>query len=91
MTINLKLYAWVVRGKQRIAVLKAIDNPKTVTQICKASKQYNEKISLNNCSDILRSFARIGLAICLNNQDRTGRLYKLTKVGEEIRTELLKE
>ena len=91
MTINLKLYAWVVRGKQRIAVLKAIDNPKTVTQICKASKQYNEKISLNNCSDILRCFARVGLAECLNGHDRTGRLYKLTEEGEEIRVELLRE
>jgi hypothetical protein len=91
MTVNLKLYAWTVRGIQRTAVLKAMDKPRTVTDICKKSKYYNEKISLNNCSDILRSFAKIGLGICLNGHDRTGRLYKLTEEGEEIRLELLKE
>jgi hypothetical protein len=89
--INLKLYSWVVRGKQRIAIIKSMHKPMTVTKICKDSKQYNGKISLNNCSDIVRSFAEIGLAICLNGHDRTGRLYKLTDAGEEIRLELLKE
>jgi hypothetical protein len=91
MGINLKLYAWIVRGSQRIAIIKAMCKPLTVTQTCKASKQYNEKISLNNCSDILRCFARVGLAECLNGHDRTGRLYKLTEEGEEIRVELLRE
>jgi hypothetical protein len=89
--VNLKLYAWVVRGRQRIAIIKSMHKPMTVTKISKDSKQYNDKISLNNCSDIVRSFARTGLAICLNSNDRTGRLYKLTKAGEQIRIELLKE
>ncbi len=91
MTVNLKLYAWVIRGVQRKAILKAMDKVRTVTDICKKSKYYNEKISLNNCSDILRSFATNGLAECLNEHDRTGRLYKLTEDGENIRAELLKE
>ena len=89
--INLKLYSWVVRGRQRIAIIKSMHKPMTVTKICKDSKQYNDKISLNNCSDIVRSFAKTGLAICLNGHDRTGRLYKLTEEGEEIRVELLRE
>ena len=88
--VNLKLYALVVRGRQRIAIIKAMSKHQTVTQTCKASKQYNKKVSLNNCSDIVRKFAVIGLAICLNDHDRTGRLYKLTEEGDEIRTELLK-
>jgi len=89
--VNLRKYAWVVRGRQRTAILKSMHKPMTVTKICKDSKQYNDKISLNNCSDIVRSFAKTGLAICLNGDDRTGRLYKLTEAGEEIRSELLKE
>ncbi len=89
--INLKLYSWVVRGRQRIAILKAMSKPQTVTETCKKSKHYNEKISLNNASDVMRSFTRKGLAICLNGHERTGRLYQLTESGEEIRTELLKE
>lgn len=89
--VDLKLYAWVVRGRQRTAILKAISKPQTPTETCKKSKQYNGKISLNNTSDILRSFARQGLATCLNKEERVGRLYKLTETGEEIRIELLKE
>lgn len=68
-----------------------MSKPQTVTETCKKSKQYNGKISLNNCSDIIRCFARLGLAVCLNNEEKVGRLYKLTETGEEIRTELLKE
>jgi len=87
--VNLKLYVWIVRGRQRIAVLKAMSKPKTPTQICKKSKEYNEKISLNNTSDVVRSFTEKGIAICLNKEDRVGRLYKLTDKGEKIRDELM--
>ncbi len=89
--VNLKLYSWVVRGRQRTAILKIMSKPQTPTEACKKSKMYNEKISLNNTSDILRSFVREGLAECLNNEVKIGRLYKLTEFGEEIRLELLKE
>ena len=62
--VNLKLYAWVVRGRQRMAVLKAMTKQQTPTETRHKSKQYNERISLNNTSDILRSFVREGLAVC---------------------------
>jgi len=91
MTVNLKLYAWIVKGTQRTAILKVMDKPRTVTEVCKKSKYYNKRISLNNCSDILRSFVRHGVAICLNKEEKVGRLYQLTKAAEEIRIELLKE
>ncbi len=89
--VNLKLYTWVVRGSQRTAILKSISKPQTVTETRKKSEQYNEKISLNNASDVLRSIIRQGLAICLNEEERVGRLYKLTEDGEEIREELFRE
>ncbi len=89
--VNIKLYAWVVRGKQRIAILKIMSKPQTPTEACKKSKMYNEKISLNNTSDVLRSFVRMGLAECLNKDEKVGRLYKLAELGEEIRLELLRE
>ena len=62
----------------------------TPSQIHKRSKQYNEKISLNNTSDTLRRFVRQELAECLNPEAKTGRLYKLTQLGNEIQEELLK-
>ena len=89
--VNLKLYVWIVRGKQRIAIIRAMYKPLTPTEIRKQSKQYNEKISLNNTSDVLRGFVKQGIAICLNPEDKTGRLYKLTDNGEEIRKDLLQD
>jgi len=89
--VNLQLYAWVIRGRQRTAILKAITKPQTPTETCKKSKQYNEKVSLNNTSDILREFVKQGLTVCLNVDAKVGRLYKLTEEGEAIRQELMKE
>lgn len=87
---NYKLYTWIAAGKQRKAVLKAMYEPQTPTQIRRNSNHYNGKISLNNTSDILRGFVEKKLAICLNPEARKGRLYKLTEEGEKIRTELMK-
>ncbi len=89
--VNLKLYAWVVRGKQREAILRAISKPQTPTQTRKKSLEFNGKISLNNTSDILRDFVKHGIAVCLNNDSKVGRLYELTEEGEEIRQELIRE
>ena len=89
--IDINLYAWVVRGKQRTAILKAFTHAMTPSQLHKKSKHYNEKISLNNCSDIVRSFAKQGLAECKNKEAKTGRIYELTEEGEIIRNELLKD
>jgi len=88
--VNLELYSWVVSGKQRTATIKAMTHPMTPSQVHKKCKQYNEKISLNNTSDTLRRLVRQGLATCLNPEAKTGRLYKLTEIGEEIREELMK-
>ena len=88
--VNLELYAWTVRGTQRTATIKAITHQMTPSQIHKNSKQYNNKISLNNTSDVLRSFLKKEIATCLNPQAKTGRIYQLTKEGEEIREELMK-
>jgi len=72
-------------------MLKAFSRPMISSQIHKQSKHYNKRISLNNTSDILRDFVRQGIAVCLNNEDRVGRIYQLSKDGEEIRKELMGE
>ena len=88
--VNLSLYAWTTRGKQRIAIAKALSHEMSPMQIYKKAKEYNEKLSANNTCDILRAFTEKGLVICLNPLEKTGRLYQLTKEGEEIRMELMK-
>ena len=79
----LDLYSWVVRGKQRRLVIKALQGIKTPMQIKEVTK-----LSLNNVSDILRLFIEKGIAKCLNEKAKTGRLYKLTLIGKEIIKEI---
>ena len=88
--VNLELYSWVVRGTQRTAVMKALAHPMTPTQTYKKAKEYHDRISLNSTSSVLRAFVKIGLAVCVNVEKKTGRFYKLTEEGECIKDELLK-
>lgn len=82
-------FVWVKRGSQRSAILKVMDNPKFPSEITKDAHQYNKKISLNNCSDVLRSFAERNIAKCLNSKEKIGRLYELTNLGKNIRKEIV--
>ena len=80
-----KEYPWVVRGKQRKKIIKVLNKPKIPTEVKKETG-----LSLNNVSDVLRSFEKKKLAKCLNPKEKTGRLYKLTPKGMRIREELEK-
>lgn len=81
---ELELYSWILRGKQRRSILKSLNKPKIPTQI-----KDDTKLSLNNVSDILRLFVSKGIAKCLNEKEKTGRIYKLTKLGDKIRKIIL--
>ena len=73
-------YSWVVRGTQRKKVIKAMNKTKIPTEI-----KDDAKLSLNNVSDVLREFRKKKIAKCLNPDEKTGRLYKLTPKGMRIR------
>ena len=84
--INQELYSWVLRGIQRKTVIKVMDRVKIPRDIGKESK-----ISSKDTSRTLRDFVNKGIAECLNEEAKTGRLYKLTKLGKTIREEILEE
>ena len=80
-----KDYVWIIRGKQRKKVIESLTRPKIPSQI-----KGDTKLSLNNVSDVLRSFQKKKIARCLNPKEKTGRLYELTPKGMRIREELKK-
>lgn len=88
---NPDLYGWVLGGNQRMAVIKAMDREKIQRDIRKNAQQYSDKISRSSTSRILKSFVEKGIAVCQTKQRRVGKLYELTKLGKEIRQELVKE
>ena len=77
-------YSWILRGKQRRKIVEALDKPKIPTQI-----KDDANLSLNNVSDVLRSFREKKIVKCINPKEKTGRIYELTPKGMKIR-EMLK-
>lgn len=73
-------YSWIIKGKQRKKIIKSMNKPKIPTQI-----KEETKLSLNNVSDVLREFRKKKIVKCLNPEEKTGRLYKLTPKGMRIR------
>jgi len=85
-----ELFFWIVRGAQRVAILRAFSAPMTPSQLRKSCLSYNKKVSLNNTSDVIRKFEAKGIAVCLAPNNKIDRIYSLTDIGEEIRQILLK-
>lgn len=83
--INLGDWSWIVRGKQRRAVIKCMDEVRIPTQISKECG-----LSLNHTSRVLREFEKRGLAKCLTPKEKVGRLYKLLERGDKVRQKLIK-
>lgn len=79
-------YGFVVRGKQRREIIKLMDRPKTPTELKEESK-----LSITNVSRVLIQFEKQGLAKCITPQHVIGRVYRLTKRGEEVRNKLTKK
>jgi len=60
----------------------------TLSQILKKAKKYNKNLTLNNTSDVLRNFVKKNITVCLNEDAKIGRLYRLTEMGKKIRNEI---
>ena len=90
MKLELEMYSWVACGRQRKAVMLGMDRDDMIpTDIYKAAKKVNPKMSLNTTSDILKEFREKKIAVCLNPIAKVGRLYRLTKLGKALRKRLV--
>jgi predicted transcriptional regulator len=76
----LKKFAYVNISSYRVNTVKALQNEiKTPTDIAS-----DAGIRVNHISKVLRELKETGVAECINEESRKGRLYRLTDVGEEI-------
>lgn len=77
---TLKKYAFVSISKHRLQTVKSLkDNVKIPTQIAE-----DTGIRRNHISKVLRELKENGIAECVNEDVKKGRIYRLTKVGEDI-------
>ncbi len=85
---KLGLISWILRGSQRRVIFKVIKGKMIPAQIYQEARKINDKITRNNVSDILREMREQKLVECINPKETKGRIYQLTKKGQEIKTEI---
>lgn len=77
---TLKTYAYINISSYRVKTVKALkDEVLMPTQIAK-----DAGIRTNHLSKVLKELKETGVAECINEDFRKGRLYRLTSLGEEI-------
>jgi len=72
-------YSFVIRAKNRKAVLLCLSKPKTPAQI---AKELN--LSLPHVSRALKELEKEGLVECLTPDEKVGRIYRRTLIGEKV-------
>jgi predicted transcriptional regulator len=84
LTENIHALSYVKRSKNRKQVVKLIStSTKTPSEI---TEELNLRFSL--VSAILADLKKENIIICLNENEKKGRIYKLTDVGLDIYDEL---
>lgn len=77
---SLKKYAYVSISSYRTKAVKSLKNEvKMPTEIAE-----DTGIRKNHISKVLRELKDNGVAECINEEAKRGRLYRLTDVGEDI-------
>ena len=77
---TLKVFAYVNISSYRVRSVKALKGEvKTPANIAR-----DADIKLNHISKILHQLKDCGVAVCLNEEAKRGRMYKLSCVGDEI-------
>lgn len=77
-----RLYAWIKRGGRRKELLKLLsksNQPLTAKDI-----KIQLKISLSQVSFILKELSDKGVILCLNPEDKIGRLYRINEEYRKI-------
>jgi len=84
----LKLVGKVKRGKNRLKIFKAIDEPIMPSEL--VVKVYGKKSNtyFNLVSRALAELEELKLIEVVNPKERTGRIYELTKKGGEVKKTL---
>ncbi len=70
---------YVLSGKKRLAVLLALDRPRTPTEISKIAR-----VGESNVWKKLDDLQKKGLIVCTTPLRRKGRLYDKTPAGAEV-------
>ena len=83
--MNWKIYSYVIRGKYRKSILLALNFERIPSQIAKITK-----INISHVSRALSELRKRDIVECVNPEENFGRIYRLTKKGNELRNHIQK-
>lgn len=77
---TLKKFAYVNISTYRVKALKALkDEDKTPTAIA-----HDAGIRVNHISNVLKQLKECEVAVCINEESKRNRIYRLTDTGRQI-------
>ena len=81
----------IIKGKQRIAVFKALSTPSSGRKILQQARKAAPSMSYQDLRHILKDFQSKGIVTCLNPDNQTGRICRLSsrQGNESIALELV--
>ena len=85
------LISFVKRGKNRKLIFESLSKPMMPSELVKKIYSSNSNTHFNLVSRALAELKEKGLVKILNPEDKTGRFYKKTQLGEEVGLEMEKE
>ncbi len=90
-SIDWDLYGWVCYS-HRAAILKALNRPLQPCEIKRKARSDNPalRMSANNVRDVIRLFVGKGIVRCVPGKRRAHPRYKLTALGDTLRSLLLR-
>lgn len=77
--------SYVIASKTRKHIIYKLDSPRTPTFLAKELD-----INLPNVSRSLSELEKRGIVICLTPKQKVGKIYSLTKKGNEVITKMKK-
>lgn len=75
---------WLLRGRQRSAVVRVLRKPMTASEICDAAHAFNPHVQLRDIWFLMPQVVKRGLVVCLNPRRKNGRLFALTSLGRRV-------
>ena len=84
MKENDELNHWVKRGRQRQAVIRALEHPMCSSELWERAKRAAPQIQLRDLWLHVRQFESRGLVVRLSPKLTTGKVYALTDLGREV-------
>lgn len=88
LSSDIDFISWIKRGKTRLFVFSNLKENIMPSELVSLLSNNDVRKSSSHYAEVSRALAELKsqkLVVCLNPKSKTGKLYKLSKLGEKIK------